>query len=188
MSIFKLIIILCITCFKVYAQDIDIINVTLNDTVLKQNISEYIKETKAIDTTFNNIGYIIVNIKGINNYNKGKDVFKIYNIYDSSYSLENKDKDNMYPHYYTYVDDKLVLIYNDLNKELFQYAFSYKSKKKLRKLTEPFLSPKIKPKDLPKKRKERDFIKDFREQYVRFRHTELIIIKGEKPIVIKNVH
>jgi len=53
---------------------------------------------------------------------------------------------------------------------------------------EPFLSPKIKSKDLPKNKKERDFIKDFREQYVRFRHTELIIMEGEKPIVIKNVH
>src|SRR5690606_6095941 len=140
-------------------------------------ISDYIKETKTFDSEFNHIGYIIVVIKGLNNYNKEKDIFRIYNIYDSSYPLEKNDQDIMYPNYYTYVDDKLVLIYNDLNKEVFDYTFSCKSKKKMRTLMETFLSPKIKSKDLPKNKLERDFIKDFREQYVRFRHTELIIIK-----------
>ncbi|PWK20942.1 hypothetical protein [Xanthomarina spongicola] len=174
--------------FSVQAQELEIHEIKLKDTILKSTISDYIKETKTFDSEFNHIGYIIVVIKGLNNYNKEKDIFRIYNIYDSSYPLEKNDQDIMYPNYYTYVDDKLVLIYNDLNKEVFDYTFSCKSKKKMRTLMEPFLSPKIKSKDLPKNKLERDFIKDFREQYVRFRHTELIIIKDKEPIVIKNVH
>jgi hypothetical protein len=177
-----------LSLLSVQAQELEIHEIKLTDTILKSAISDYIKDTKTFDSEFNQIGYVIVIIKGLNNYNKEKDIFRIYNIYDSSYSLEKNDKDIMYPNYYSYVDEKLVLFFNDLNKELFQNTFSCKSKKKMRKLMEPFLSPKIKSKDLPKNKLERDFVKDFREQYVRFRHTELIIIKGEKPIVIKNVH
>jgi hypothetical protein len=185
---FLILIFFVFNILSVPSQDFEIHEIELTDTVLISTISEYIKETKTFDSLFNHVGYVKVDIRGLNNYNKEKEIFRIYYITDSSYPLEKNDQDKSYPDYYTYIDEKLVLIYNDLNKELFQYTFSCKSKKKLRKLTEPFLGPKITPKDLPKNKKERDFIKDFREQYVRFRHTELIIIEGEKPMVIKNVH
>lgn len=185
---FLILIFFVFNILSVPSQDFEIHEIELTDTVLISTISEYIKETKTFDSLFNHVGYVKVDIRGLNNYNKEKEIFRIYYITDSSYPLEKNDQDKSYPDYYTYIDDKLVLIYNDLNKELFKYTFSSSSKKKLRKLMDPFLSPKITPKYLPKNKKERDFIKDFREQYVRFRHTELIIIKGENPIVIKNVH
>jgi len=132
MKRFKLLIlVLYIGCFSLNAQGIDIFKISLNDTILKQNISEYIKETKTFDSEFNHIGYVIVVIKGLNNYNKEKDIFRIYNIYDSSYPLEKHDQDKRYPNYYTYVDEKLVLFFNDLNKEIFKNTFSCKSKKKI---------------------------------------------------------
>ncbi|PWK20940.1 hypothetical protein [Xanthomarina spongicola] len=136
--------------FSVQAQELQIHEIKLTDTILKNTISDYIKETKQNFPEFNSVGYIKVSIKSVNKPYLGKNLKRVYKIEDAGIEVLDKSEDWWYPNYYTHIDTKLVIIYNKTINDVFDIKYSKKSKRKFRRILEDYLPPK-------KKFKFRDF-------------------------------
>ncbi|MCX7551703.1 hypothetical protein [Xanthomarina sp. F2636L] len=133
-----------LSLLNVQAQELDIHKIELTDIVLISTISEYIKETKQNFSEFNNIGYIKVSIKSVNKPNLGNELKRVYKIEDVGIEILDKNEDWWYPNYYTYIDNKLIIIYNKTIDDVLNIKFSNKSKRKFRKILEEYLPPKKK--------------------------------------------
>jgi hypothetical protein len=132
------------------AQELEIHEIKLTDTILKNTISDYIKETKQNFPEFNSVGYIKVSIRSVNKPYLGKNLKRVYKIEDAGIEVLDKNEDLWYPNYYTYIENKLVIIYNKTIDDLLEIRFSKKSKRKFRRVLEGYLPTK-------KKFKFRDF-------------------------------
>jgi hypothetical protein len=112
----------------------------LNDTIINKEIKKLIiEETNSNDPEHlfkRGFGYITVDIRELSN----SDTTLCYYISPSFYNIKEGDIDSKYPIFYTYVADRLVLIYfKILEYPTVQPVFSSRSKTKIRKKINHFL-------------------------------------------------
>lgn len=160
--------------------------VTLRDEVLKKEIINIIAEesnSNDPDSLFKKgLGYVVVHIQS---YSRGDTLTKYY-IAPSLISLKEKDFDDNYPNFYSYVGGRIVLIYiNEIQKSL-NISYSDKSKSELRKKLDQFLE----------KTTDQTFFdnsgnKAFRDKKFRIDHFKfdagkyVYIMKNKLPVIIR---
>lgn len=114
---------------------LSIAEIAIEDEFLRDAISKYIDSLPNIDSTFIKYGYLILTIKKKDNKKNCYDLNRYYYYY---YSDEKKWQD---PLFYTYINNRLVLVNTDINR-MANYQLTKKSIKKLVKLINSTL-PKI---------------------------------------------
>jgi len=113
----------------------DISYIKLTDTILIENINKEINEQlNTVDSgrllKKGVMGYIDVYV----NEFPQKDTIIHYSILPSLYPINETAADSRYPEYYTYVNDRLVVIYLKVLNQFTERVYSEKSKKHIRKL------------------------------------------------------
>lgn len=107
-------------------------------------VRKYIKEQSDSSTLFKN-GFGFITIENIKLYDHipvkprdfdtyGKDVIATFTISKTSYTLSDKYALTRYPSYYSFVDDKLILIYDQTFEWLASPVYTTESKKNIEKL------------------------------------------------------
>lgn len=82
--------------------------------MLKKTIIKYIDSIKTIDTIFQKMGFVEVELLKYNNLNPQKsDLQYIYRISDQGFLHKYDIKSSYLPHSYTYLSGKLVLFFNE---------------------------------------------------------------------------
>ena len=115
-------------------EKLSITEVTIADSALRASIISYIDSLPNIDPGFKQYGYLSLRIK---NREKKK---QCYNL-NRSYYYQYPDQEINLPLFYSFVNNRLVLIYTNLNR-IANYKVKRKSIKKLAKLVNSTL-PKI---------------------------------------------
>lgn len=114
--------------------------VTLTDEKLIAQIKEIINE-KQNDSVFLKRGYIRVSY--VHHGYKNEAVVRAYSIKPEYQHADDVSNDRLYPIYYTYVNGRLVSIYDTGIEDSICYQIGTKSKKEYRRLLEPYLSKAI---------------------------------------------
>jgi len=133
----KLLVSLLFISSMAFAQKVDIQRIQLEDSTLIQGIKTFIANTIISKPIFNNEGYIEVRMIFIDEKRKYKKLKSQYKIKDQYASLKSS---SIYPSYYTYINDKLVLFYSSLDFLKNNLHFSNRSKNRLLKKISPYLT------------------------------------------------
>ncbi|WP_438973552.1 hypothetical protein [Polaribacter sp.] len=130
-------LLLLVICFPIYSQGNKIIKLKLKDSILKKTITDYIISKENDSSEFKRIGYIALrqiylNEEAINNDLKSK-----FDITDQYYRPTND-----LPSFYTYIEERLVLIYDHsvISKNT---PYSKKKQRKINRLVKPYLNKTI---------------------------------------------
>ena len=122
---------------QINSQNNNLIKLELKDSILKKTIADYIILKKNDSSEFKRIGYIALrqiylNEEAINNDLKSK-----FDITDQYYRPTND-----LPSFYTYIEDRLVLIYDHsvISKNT---PYSKKKQRKINRLVKPYLNKTI---------------------------------------------
>lgn len=92
---------------SIYSQK-NIIKLELKDSILKKTIADYIISTKNAKPEFKRIGYILLDIVYLNDVAINGSLKLKYFIQEQYYRPTNN-----LPSFYTYIEDKLVFIYEN---------------------------------------------------------------------------
>ena len=114
--------------------------VTLTDEKLIAQIKEIINE-KNDDSVFLKRGYIRVDY--VHHGYKNEAVVRAYNIKPEYQHADDVTNDRLYPIYYTYVNGRLVSIYDTGIEDSICYQIATKSKMRYQRILEPYLSKAI---------------------------------------------
>lgn len=116
--------------------------ITISDTLVVKQIMEMVKQYSQTDSLFRSgLGRISLTLKKSSN----DTILRHYYLNpDSFYGIVGKDDDNYYPRYFSYVSNRLVLIYIEGLQDVFQVDYTKKSKQKLQKKIDNFLEKKKK--------------------------------------------
>lgn len=114
--------------------------VTLTDEKLIAQIKEIINE-KQNDSVFLKRGYIRVSY--VHHGYKNEAVVRAYRIKPEYQHADDVTNDRLFPIYYTYVENRLVSIYDTGIQNSICYQITNKSKKEYQRLLEPYLSKAI---------------------------------------------
>lgn len=114
--------------------------VTLTDEKLITQIKEIINE-KQNDSGFLKRGYIRVNY--VHHGYKNEAVLRAYNIKPEYQHADDVTNDRLFPIYYTYVENRLVTIYDSGIQNSICYQIATKSKMRYQRILEPYLSKAI---------------------------------------------
>lgn len=180
----------CIIVLQVVAQQkkVNIQFVELKDTTVLSTIRQVIAgEVNSNDTNQffkNGLGYVNMHIQG---FFSGDTVLR-YTLEPIMYGFKKKDEDEMYPLFYSYVDNRLVLIYNKVFNRLGgPIAYSNKSKKRLRKQVDRFLEKPKKVTFTDAAGKVAFTDKHFRVDHIKFDNgTTVYLLRSGKAILIKD--
>jgi len=140
-KIFSLLLIIG-TIHNNVAQEKNITEAKLKDSILIKVASNYIKLTKQMFPDFKKAGYIEVYVQTRVRSKHGKGSKIIYKIKDVGTAVDKDSKNYSYPNYYTFIDDKLIVIHNDITNHIIQKKFTKNSKRKFRKILDPYLHKK----------------------------------------------
>ena len=159
----------------------------LNDSTSTQNIKFIINRETASTDSGNlfkkGFGYVRLTILSYNN----KDTIVKYYLNPELSFLKSDSPDALYPDYYGFVENTLVVIYNNVLNELSNDPFSESDKRKIRKLIDRRLQKPVRKPfyDLDGKKKFTD--KAFRVNYFQL-HNRIYIyeLKNKPPLVIKD--
>ncbi|RAV27385.1 hypothetical protein [Sinomicrobium soli] len=125
-------------CLSSYSQTIDIKEINVGDSILKEQIKAYIVDTKKRNTLFSQRGYIEVRLLYSNN-EAIKDQLKIsYKIKDQYYNVHVR-RPSEFPIFYGYISDKLVLFYDLIPGLISTSDISKRSRRRLSKRIKPYL-------------------------------------------------
>lgn len=121
----------------ILSQNFSIDKISIQDTILINQVKEFIINTKKKKSVFENRGYVELRYQYVNTQTKGNELRYKISIQDQYYRPE---LDRMIcPRYYCYIDQKLVLIYGLwLGNNLEQPKYKKKVKRKLKKLLKPY--------------------------------------------------
>lgn len=114
--------------------------VTLTDEKLIDQIKEIINE-KQNDSVFLKRGYIRVDY--VHHGYKNEAVLRSYSIKPEYQHADDVTNERLFPIYYTYVNDRLVSIYDTGIQNSICYQIATKSKMRYQKLLKPYLSKAI---------------------------------------------
>lgn len=132
MKIYIYCIMVLLFCFKtdnLFSQKEQIKHLSISNSSFVKEVENYIKFRKKEYPKLDSLGYISISLKYYNVNAQGNDIKYSYDIRDQYVSLNNKE--NNYPRYYTYISNKLVLIYltnTEFNKNI---KYSNRSKKRI---------------------------------------------------------
>ena len=115
-----------------------ITQVEITDTTLKNNI-RFVLEKYQKNNAFFKKGYGYVNIF-LQSFSQG-DTLRRYNISPSLVGIKHRQPDRYYPDYYSYINNKLILIHIDALDDFLDRKLSEKDKKRIRKLVDNTLEP-----------------------------------------------
>ncbi|MCK5401959.1 MAG: hypothetical protein KAJ28_10030 [Flavobacteriaceae bacterium] len=124
-----------------YSQTSRIELVQLKDSVFLKGVSEIIKKAKIQYPPFKDKGYIQVYLNYLNKEAVNEQIFAEYRVNDQYFSLKLRYTRSLFPKFYSYIDGKIILIYNK-TVPILNLGFSKRSKRRLIKKMEPFLSKK----------------------------------------------
>lgn len=124
-----------------YGQNDKIEKTQIFDTVLVKNIEKYITETKSKSNEFNEIGYIEIKLMYYNAEAINDDLKYKYRIKEQ-YFMPEIEKMQL-PEKYCYINNKLILIYNNSFRTDFKHINVKKMQRKLRKIVKPYLKKPI---------------------------------------------
>ena len=128
----------------------------LKDSVVRREIVKLVETRAYLDSTFRRgYGYITV---GFYTMRKG-DTLAHYML---SPSVLRHDEGMHFPPYYTFIDQKLVLVYDLILSDYVEVKYSHSSKKKLIKLIDKFIDPLQRKEE---KESSKEFRKALEEQY-----------------------
>ncbi|WP_289021959.1 hypothetical protein [uncultured Salegentibacter sp.] len=113
-----------------YAQNLKIQEINLSNNVLENEIINFIDNKKQEYTNFNDFGYIKVTLDYYNSQANQKELSHIFSIKDQYIPLKTEAN---YPLFFTYIDDKIVLLYTNEFRLINEIKFSKRSKRKLEK-------------------------------------------------------
>lgn len=161
LKIFLLINLICVISFLSFGQDNKsdagpdlkrqfievkkhrkICSVEIIDTALISAINMYVYDRIQIDSAFSNSGYVTLRNKeqpATKHSSSNKICFSLSASYLYFY---DDQEEGSFPLYYTYVNKKLVLIFDWKFSSLYKFALKRSSKRKFVKLTESYLPPK----------------------------------------------
>lgn len=122
---------LCLFLYFSYSQDNKIQKLTLSDSLVYNTVENFIKERKKVYPKFNTYGYIILRLVSYDENYSAEKPLVVYKIIDQYYSLDSGLQP--YPNNYTYISDKLVLIYDNWSKLMDDSSVSKRCKRKIRK-------------------------------------------------------
>jgi len=175
--------------FKIYGQakkQIDIQHILLKDTFLRKEveklIAEQVNSNDPQHSFKHGLGYITVNVS---KHSKGDTLLEYY-IAPNLYSIKEEDLNQIYPPFYTYIGNRIALIYLSELDFVAKVAYSEKSKRMLRKKIKPFLekTKDVTFYDVEGRKMFRD--KKMRIDYFQFHNGKYIyILKDKPPIVVK---
>jgi hypothetical protein len=94
---------------SLFCQKSNIDFIELTNSALKVEIKNYVQRQKKAYPKFDSLGYIVLSLKYYNSNSIGKELKYSYNIKDQYVSLEKKT--SVFPPLYTYISDKLILLY-----------------------------------------------------------------------------
>jgi hypothetical protein len=114
--------------------------ITLTDEKLITQIKEIIHE-KQNDSVFLKRGYIRVDY--VHYGYKNEAVVRAYNIKPEYQHADDVTNDRLFPIYYTYVENRLVTIYDSGIQNSICYQIATKSKMRYQRILEPYLSKAI---------------------------------------------
>lgn len=128
------------------------------------------------------LGYVRLNVY---NYSHNDTLIKYY-ITPTMTSFKKDDNDDLYPLFYTYINERIVLIYLNVVNEFSIFNLSKKSKTRFRKKVEIFLpeTKKMTFYDMEGKKTFTD--KNFRIDYFKFHGGKYIYILKDKPPIVIN--
>lgn len=115
-------------------EELSITEVTIEDSMLRAYIINYIDSLPGIDSSFQQNGYLTIRIK---NKEEKKQCYSL----NRSYYYQYHDQNIQLPLYYSFVNNRLILIYTHFN-SISNYKVKKKSIKKLVNLVNSTL-PKI---------------------------------------------
>lgn len=154
-------------------EKISIKKVTLTDEKLIDQIKDIISENRN-DTVFSKRGYIRVDY--VHHGYKNGAVIRAYHIKPEYQHADDVTNDRLFPVYYTYVNNRLVSIYDTGIQNSICYQIAAKSKMRYQRLLEPYLS-KAKWVELPK-------LDGSGTKKAKFRPNSLIQIHGGRTLYI----
>jgi DNA integrity scanning protein DisA with diadenylate cyclase activity len=114
-----------------FAQNSDIKKITISDTLLYKTVKNFIANRKNESAKFKKFGYINLTLKYYNSQANSIDLMSSYSIVDQYFSLDSGYL--KYPKYYTYIENRLILIYDYWSAIFDEKAVSKRDKKKLGK-------------------------------------------------------
>ena len=122
-----------------YSQNLRSHQIKLTDSLLKKELFSFIDSVENTNDEFRQYGYIEVSLLYMNNEAINKDLKLKYRIKDQYYSL---NKNSNFPLYYTYVKDRLILLYNLLPNNLSNPKLNEKTKRKwIKKINKTLRKP-----------------------------------------------
>jgi hypothetical protein len=131
---------LCILIFIIQianSQNVNIEKLELSNELFINSINNFVKKRKKESPKFKNLGYVEVRLLYVNN-EAINDELKYKFIIVDQYYRPNRLKQNL-PKYYFYIEDKLVLLYNEL--EIYNTSSnSKKHQRKIDRLIKPYLN------------------------------------------------
>lgn len=131
MKYFKILILFFfIQLNHLYSQNLKIQEIKFANSILQKEIINFIDKRKKEYPKFKDIGYIKVTLNYYKDNAKQKELSYIYSFKDQYITLNNNSN---YPLFFTYINNKIVLLYTNKFNDDNKINLSKKSKKKLAK-------------------------------------------------------
>ena len=157
--------------------------INLKDSILINTIKRVISDQVASTDTSNlfkkGLGYIEVTVTKYTH----KDTLRSYGIIPSGYGIKKESSEMVYPDYYSFIDNKLILINLGITSDISLKQFSESSKEHIRNLVDNCLE---KPRSVTfydENGKIAFTDPKFRIDYISFSYYNLYILKDKPPIV-----
>lgn len=132
-----ILLVLFVSSFTIYSQSNKIIKLELQDSILKKTIADFIVSQKEVYPKFEKEGYIQLRQTYFNKYARQDSLKFQYDISDQYYRPTNN-----LPGFYTYIEGKLVLIFDNSLTSI-NFLNSKKRQRKINRLVKPYLSKTI---------------------------------------------
>lgn len=156
---------------------------SLTDTALVSTINRVISDQANSKDTANifkkGLGYIIVHVTKY----RVKDTLRAYYIAPDGFGIKENSSNNVYPDYYSFVNNKLVLVTIDVMREISSRQFSEESKKNIRTLVENCLKKSERAVFYDENGKIAFIDPNFRVDYIFFDVYNLYILKNKPPVL-----
>ena len=183
----SLVLLFCLVCglqlsYGQKEQLTEISYLKLTDTALIDGINKVVKqeENNPNDPLFKKgLGYINVSVQ---KYSKNDTVI-VYYIAPQAFSIRQRDDNQVYPDYYSFVNGRLVLIKLPVLEAFTSRAFTEKSKKLIRELINDHLDKPVKIR-FPDANGKKGLVNEQRGGFVFGGGMELYVFKN-KPAVLK---
>lgn len=157
--------------------------ISLTDSTLINTINKVVDAATNVESTDNlfrkGFGYISVHVT---KYTQ-KDTLRVYSIAPSLFSIREESSNNLYPDYYSIINNRLVVIYLDGLRQFANMEYSDKAKQQIRSIVNGTLEKTKKVTFCDNNEKESFTDKHFRIDHLLWGSYTVYIIKGKNPVI-----